>query len=206
MKILLTAGLIAGMMLMAGAAAAAEPINYDFKNGPDGWMIPDWAMEQKDCVGKSVEVSTDEAFGGTHALKIMTAYPGNDWTAAVIENDREVTLKGYKHITDRVYIPKKAKTDLLYGRIIVTAGPWFFIQMRTPVHLERGKRTEIKVPPDDGERGELLLWQCNNSDECLLAHLDRVRKIALCIKYNVSAKNQGPKYNGPVYADDITIE
>ena len=37
----------------------------------------------------------------------------------------------------------------------------------------------------------------------IVSHRDQVKKVIVRIEYNASEKHAGPKYNGPIYIDNI---
>ncbi len=194
------------LLLMTGMPAFSfKTIQFDFENGIEGWEIPDWAAEQKDCVGLDYGVTTEKAFSGDRSMKVDTNFPGTAWTAAVIEYAKDIDLSGYSKIKARIYIPKESNNQQMFGRIILTAGPWFFIEMKEPIQLKTGSWTTIEAKLDVSRLGELSYWKCVDANTCLLDNLKKVKRIAVRVEYNASFQS-GPPYKGPVYIDDITID
>ncbi|MDD5438984.1 MAG: hypothetical protein PHS37_02225 [Candidatus Omnitrophica bacterium] len=195
------------VIMVCAAAYGQKPLTFDFEKNTDGWDIPDWAMDQKDCVGRVVTATQDVSNTGKGALKIETDYPGNQWASVIVEYEKDLDLRGYKAISADVYIPKECKTELMQARIVVTAGSdYFWIEAKTPVRLVPGKWATVTAPLNVSENGELNYWRCKDLSTCILAHLDQVKKVAIRIEYNASPKNAGAPYKGPVYVDNIKIE
>lgn len=183
------------------------PVHFDFESGKEGWVIPSWAQDQNDCVGKSVSISSEQFSSGKASLKLTCDFPGDSWAAAVVEYEKDINLRGYKNITADVYLPKNAPAGFLAIKIIVTAGgPSYWIEMRKAVPLKAGKWTTIKAPLEESPDGELEYWKCKTGEECVISNLDKVSKIAIRIEYNAWASQAGPRYAGDVYIDNVTIE
>lgn len=202
------AGILGILFLSALPALAVNEIIYDFKDGTtQGWDIPDWSLELKDYVTKSVEVGSDEVTKGKNALKVTADFPGTVWRAACVEKAGDLNLTGYRSISADIYLPKEARTQLIQARIIITAGPWYFIEMRSAVRLERGKWTKVTAKLDVDEKNEASYWRCKeNAVDGLLENISHVRKIAIRIEYNAATeKNTGAPYKGPVYISGIEI-
>ncbi|MBF0494906.1 MAG: hypothetical protein HQL28_07265 [Candidatus Omnitrophica bacterium] len=195
-------------MLVLPAYAITEMV-YDFKDGTtSGWNVPDWQGDSKDYVTTAVSVGTDEAITG-NALMVVGDFPGNKWRASCAEREFNMDMTGYSSISADIYLPKKAHTELLQARIILTVGPWYFVEMRSPVKLERGKWTTVKAKLDVNNKNETDYWRVkeNDSPKGLLSNITRVRRVAIRIEYNASSeKNTGEPYNGPVYVSNITLK
>jgi len=186
--------------------SAQTRINYDFETGTQNWDIPHWATQQKDHVGSSLALSSEKTSHGDQALELMCDFPGDKWRAAVIELEEEMDLTGYETISVDVYLPKKARTELIKGRIFITAGTWWFIEMRKPVPIKRGRWTTITARLNVNEQSESLHWKTKKKEEGLMTNIDRVRKIGVRVEYNAGLKQQGTPYKGPVYIDNIIIK
>ena len=183
------------------------PIRFDFESDTEGWVIPDWSLEQKDSVGKSVSISPEQFSSGSQSLKLTCDFPGNYWAAAIVEYAKDLDLRGYKSISADVYIPKNAPAGFLAAKIIVTTsglGQW--IEMRGAVPLKPGEWVTIKAPLETSPGGELKYWRCRTNEECIISQLDKVRRVAVRIEYNVNTSTAGPAYKGDVYIDNVTIE
>jgi len=188
------------------AFGAPSSITFDFENDTQNWNIADWAGEQKDCVAKSLELSNEKVSKGANSLKIMCAFPGDKWTQVPLEFVRDMDLTGYKSISADIFLPKQARSSLFQARIILTVGPWWFVEMKAPVPLRHGEWTTVTAKLDVSDLDEAGLWRVKDKSQGLLANINRVRKITVRIEYNASTKNADAPYKGPVYVDHIVIE
>src|SRR3989338_4345469 len=193
-------------LAVSNCAAENPEIRFGFEKGLDGWDIPEWALERPDYVGQSIEISPEHATKGENSLKLNCDFPGTAWRAVVVEHVEDINLRGYKRILVDVFIPSDAPSEFLRGKIIVTAGPWWYIEMLDSVPLKRGDWTTITARLDVGDKGEMRYWKCKTKEECLEAHLDQVKKLAVRIEYNASYDRTGRAYKGPVYIDNIIVQ
>jgi hypothetical protein len=183
-------------------------INFDFENNNQGWEVPDWALEQEDCAGMFLEVASDNSSQQRQALKISCDFPGNAWTAAVIEYKREIDLEGYVSISAEVLLPEEAKGGDYQGRIILIAGSdWWWIEMRRSVPLTPGQWTTVKAKLDVNFANEKFFWKRQEGEESgILANIKNVKKIIIRVE---SEGNSGffssSSYKGPVYIDNVVI-
>ncbi len=194
---------------MSPGSHAANEIRFDFEGTNQGWIIPDWAYYQSDHKAKTVEVSDKEVSHGKNSLAVMCEFPGDEWTAALVEWKREVDLSGYDTISVDVYVPKGAPRALLKGRIILTAGEgWHFTEMKNAVYLKPGRWTTIKAKleseaPAEGEPSD---WK-GRGDKALYKNIDNIKKIAVRIEYDAAPPHRmGPRYHGPIYIDNVVIK
>ncbi len=190
-----------------GAWCAETPIHFDFESDAEGWAIPDWALEQKDSVGRSVSISPEQFSSGMRSLKLTCDFPGNSWASAIVEYQKDLDLRGYKSISADIYIPKNAPDGFLAAKIVVTTnglGQW--IEMREALPLKPGEWVTVKAPLETSPSGEMKYWRCRTNEECIISQLDKVRRLAVRIEYNVNVVKVGPPYKGDVYIDNVTIE
>ncbi|MFH1664557.1 MAG: hypothetical protein ABIA77_00200 [Candidatus Omnitrophota bacterium] len=199
--------LAAAAVIFTGSRAyCLTEILFDFEQDEEGWNIPDWAFEQGNYVGRTLEVSGDKTWKSKQALKLGCDFPGDIWTAALVEFERDMDLSGYKSITAHVFLPGSAQGGLYQARIIVTAGPWWFIEMKEAVQLKPGKWVTIKADLNVDKQSEGIYWKIKNKDASLIDNIRNVRKIAVRIEHNVNPWKAGTAYKGPVYIDQIVIE
>ena len=66
---------------------AAEKIIYDFEDGDQGWLIPEWACDNVDYSCGGSIVTKDIAKEGSSSLKLMVNFPGRGWGAGIVENE-----------------------------------------------------------------------------------------------------------------------
>ena len=187
---------------------AEEVIKYDFESGKEGWEIPDWALEQKDHVGTSVEVTSEVVYKGDNSLEIMCDFPGDVWRAAIVQVEFESNkdFSGAKEVICYIYLPKKARNELMHARIILTTGLWQFIEQREPVELKPGRWNKIKAKLDVTEETERAYWKIRRQENSLLKHINNIKKIAIRIEYNANISQTGPAYAGPIYIDEVVVK
>ena len=180
-------------------------IIFDFEKGNKGWLVPDWAIMQEDHVGKDLSISLDSNNETNNVLKLECDFPGDVWSAAVVEYEKEMDLTGYKSLSVDIFLPKEAVGDLYQARIIIVAGPWWWIQMRKSVHLINGKWNHIEANLNVGAT-ELMYWKGRNRSECLQANISDVKKIIIRIEYNANPSQASKPYKGPIFIDNIVIK
>ena len=179
---------------------------FDFEDQElNGWEIPDWAVEQQDQVGYELALSDEKTFNkSAYSLELMCNYPGDAWASAAVEYDLNIDFNGYKDISCEIFLPKKARADgFLEARIILVAGPWWWIEQRESTPLKRGKWTKLEAKLDVTAANQRSYWKRKDKNGMLVAHRDQVKKVIIRIEYNANEKHAGPKYNGPIYIDDI---
>lgn len=192
-KLLFTALAIAFVFGFSSIAQAEDKVIFSFEKDTQGWEIPEWALEQEDHVAKSVESSKDVTKDGMGSLKVMTAFPGKTWTAALVEDFEYFDWTPYKSISTDIYIPKDAPSGLK-GKIILTVGEgWKFIEMARSVALVPGEWITITANLLPGSED----WKRTVVDE---EFRKDVRKIAIRVE-----SNKKPEYTGPIYVDNVRL-
>lgn len=196
------------VFICSGACAQSDAIRFNFEGNKEGWEIPDWALNQGDHVGRKALVSPDKSSSGENALEVTCDFPGDAWRAVIVdyETNGDLDLSGYKSISADIYLPKKAQGTLYQARIIVTAGPWYFLEMSRPVDLKQGEWTKVEAKLDVDETDQRRYWKYRKDEEGLLPNIDKVKRIAIRIEYNASPSMGGPPYKGPIYIDNVVIE
>jgi len=180
-----------GLLLLPGAKAMADLQVDDFETDTPKWAVPDWALEKADHVAKKVELSEEFASKGKKSLKINAAFPGGNWTAAVVELEDYLDFTGHKKVAFDVYLPADAPIGLK-GNIVLTVGDgWVWTEQLRPVPLEPGKWTTVEASIENGSKD----WKKTVVDD---AFRGDVRKIDLRI---ISDKK--PAYTGAVFIDNI---
>ena len=91
----------------------------------------------------------------------------------------------------------------MQARIILVAGPWWWIEQRNATLLKLGKWTKIEAKLDVTEANQRSYWKRKSKEGMIVSHRDQVKKVIVRIEYNASEKHAGPKYNGPIYIDNI---
>lgn len=193
-KILVLAMAIAMVLSVSSFAGAEEKVLFSFEKDTQGWEIPEWALEQEDHVAKSIEVSKDFAKNGTQSLKVMSAFPGKIWSAAVIEDFEYFDWTPYKAISADIYIPKEAPVGLK-SKIILTVGEsWKFTEMARSVALVPGEWVTVTANLAPGSED----WKKTVVDDNFRKD---VRKVSVRVE-----SNKKPEYSGPIYIDNIRLE
>ena len=193
-KILVLAMAIAMVLAVPRLVKAEEKVLFSFEKDTQGWEIPEWALEQEDHVAKSVEVSKDFAKDGTQSLKVMAAFPGETWTAAIVEDFEYFDWTPYKSISADLYIPKEAPVGLK-AKIILTVGEsWKFTEMARSVALVPGEWVTVTANLLTGSED----WKRTVVDDSFRKD---VRKLAIRVE-----SNKKPEYNGPIYIDNVRLE
>ena len=90
--------LIITVFLSVSASVYGEDIIFDFEGTTQEWKIPGWSFDQKDHVATDVEVSEEKASSGDSSLKIMCEFPGDVWSAALVDWERHIYLSTHKSI------------------------------------------------------------------------------------------------------------
>ncbi|OGW84804.1 MAG: hypothetical protein A2987_02495 [Omnitrophica bacterium RIFCSPLOWO2_01_FULL_45_10] len=174
-------------------AQAEERVLFSFEKDTQGWEIPEWALEQEDHVGKTLEASKGIAKDGKGALELMAAFPGKVWTAAIVEDFEYFDWTPYKSVSADIYIPKDAPTGLK-AKIILTVGEsWKFTEMARSVSLVPGEWVTITADLLPGSED----WKRTVVDDNFRKD---VRKIAVRIE-----SNKKPEYAGPIYIDNVKL-
>jgi len=167
---------------------------YGFEMDPEGWGIPDWAVEEPDHVAKTVSISKDFAKEGSSSLKVEADFPGGMWTAALVEVMQYLDLGPYREISCDVYIPEGAPIGLK-AKIIVTVGAnWKFTEMSRSVPLTPGEWVTISANLLPGSED----WKMTVVDDSFRRD---VRKIDVRVE-----SNKSPVYKGAIYIDNIKVK
>ncbi|OGW74979.1 MAG: hypothetical protein A2Z72_07630 [Omnitrophica bacterium RBG_13_46_9] len=170
-----------------------EKVLFSFEQDVGDWEIPCWAMDKDDHVAKSIDVSKDVASEGECSMKIDCDFPGDAWTAAVIELEQFLDFTPYREIVVDIYVPKDTPLGLR-SKIILTVGDdWMFTEMARTVPLVPGEWVEVIGNIEPGSYD----WKRTVPDESFRAD---IRKIVVRIE-----SNRRPIYKGPVYIDNVRI-
>lgn len=195
MKKLLCMLLMAGFILGIGSSAfAAGRIIFDFETGLEGWEIPDWAYEQEDFVGETIEASKDFASTGKSSLKLVANFPGGSWKGAIAEVMEYMDWTAYGKISCDIYIPQSAPAGLRAKLILTVGDDWTWTEMSKSVKLEPGKWVTVSANLMPGS----VDWKRTNPTDEFRSD---VRKIDVRIE-----SNKKPVYKGPIYIDNMRVE
>ena len=187
------------------ALATPEEIRFTFDEGIEGWKVPDWAFEKRDYVAGEVQLTEKKVKSGSGALEIKCDFPGNRWTAALVELEGNMDFSPYDEMSVDIFIPRGAPKGFFKARFVMTVGVgWHFIEMREPVELMPGKWITLKTKI---EKEELMVssWR-GRGERRLFKHIDAVKKVAVRIEYDASPPHTiGGRYHGPIFMDNMVI-
>lgn len=187
--------IIAGLIVSVHAMAFAEGrVLYNFETGVEGWEIPDWAYEQDDYVGESLDVSDEFAAQGKSSLKMVVDFTGGSWRGAVAEVMEYLDWTPYGTLSVDVLVPPDAPVGLRAKLILTVGDDWKWTEMSKSVKLEPGKWVTISANLLPGS----MDWKRTNPTDEFRAD---VRKIDVRVE-----SNRKPIYKGPVYIDNIRVE
>jgi hypothetical protein len=183
---------VLAVFLLSGTVFAAETTIADFEEADPGkWGVPDWAKEKADHVAKDVAVSKEFAKKGAQSLVISTQFPGEKWTAAVVECEDYLDLTDKSKLAVDIYLPKDAPEGLK-GNICATYGSgWSWAEQIKNIPLVPGQWTTVEVDIADGSKD----WKKVRVDSEFRGD---IRKLDIRV---ISDKK--PAYSGPVFIDNI---
>jgi len=166
---------------------------YDFETSDQGWEIPLWAQEKPDHVAEAMVLAKGFGSRGKGCLQINANFPGERWTAALIEISQYLDLTNFDDIYVDIYVPEACPRGLR-AKIIFTVGEdWKWIEMSRNIPLVPGEWTTVKASLAEGS----FDWRRITVDK---AFKEDVRKIAIRIE-----SNNRPVYQGPIYIDNIRL-
>lgn len=193
-KILVMALAVAMVLSVSSLVRAEEKVLFGFEKDAQGWEIPEWALEQEDHVAKTVEASKDVAKEGKQSLKVMTAFPGKIWSAAVVEDFEYFDWTPYKGISADIYIPKDAPVGLKAKMILTVGESWKFTEQARSVALVPGEWVTVTGSLLPGSED----WKRTVVDDNFRKD---VRKVSIRVE-----SNKKPEYSGPIYIDNVRLE
>jgi hypothetical protein len=178
-------------MVPAIPADGYETLLFDFEENEQGWDIPAWALNLRDHVALSAEISDDRASHGTSSLEVRVDFPKDKWSAALVELQQFLNMENFEMISVDIFNPERSK--VLKGMIILTQGEdWEFNEMSRPFRLDPGEWTTVYADISENS----LDWRRKK----IGPHFRKdIRKIAVRIE---SSRN---RYRGPVYIDNIKL-
>lgn len=178
----------------AAAPITEERTYYDFEM-PDlnGWELPQWALSKTDYVAKEVSFSDEIASSGKGSMKVVSDFPGGQWTAALVEIQQYLDLSSYRVIRADIYLPPDAPIGLKAKLILTVGDNWKFVEMSRSVPLIPGEWATITASIEPGSYD----WKRVVPDE---EFAEDVRKIAIRIE-----SNRKPKYSGTLYIDNVRV-
>ncbi len=164
---------------------------YDFEQDKQSWEIPVWALDKPDHVAKDISrVSFGKNGDASKSLQVNASFPGDAWSAAIVEVQQYLDLTDHKSIFCYIFLPSHAPENLK-GKIILTVGDdWIFTEMSRAINLSPGEWTKVEADISPGSRD----WRRTQVDETFSSD---IRKIA------VRVESAHVRYEGPFYLDNI---
>jgi hypothetical protein len=166
---------------------------YDFELSEDGWEIPSWELDKPDHVARSLAITDSFSSKGSRGLELVAEFPGSQWTAALIEVQQYLDLRGYDSILVDIYLPAGCPEGLRTKLILTVGDDWRFVEMSRSVRLIPGEWTTISADVSEGS-GD---WKRTVVDDFFK---EDIRKIAVRIE-----SNRKPAYSGPIYIDNLRL-
>ena len=181
-------------IFQANDSAAREITLYTFEKDPQGWEIPDWALDKKDHVGKQLSVSEFHASEGKYALEFDVAFSGlPSWEGAYVERIADVTdWSPFGFISVDIFLPSNAPRGLRAKIILTVSDKWIWTEMNRSIPLAPGEWTVIKADFTP----QSMAWR-RFIDDSFRAD---VKKIGIRIESNGKVD-----YKGPIYIDNVKL-
>lgn len=166
----------------------------DFEKDPQGWEIPDWALDKRDYVARQIGVSEFHSSSGKYALEVESEFSGApSWEGVYVEKVIEITdWSPFRYFSADIFLPKEAPRGLR-ARIIMTVGEdWKWTEANKSIPLAPGEWTVLKVDMTP----ESTNWRRFLTDEFRAD----VRKAGVRIESNGKIA-----YKGPIYIDNVKL-
>jgi hypothetical protein len=179
---------------ISGPLLAKETVLHSFEKDPDGWEIPDWALEKGDHVATHIAVSQARATEGKASLEVAANFlPDKGWEGAYVERVADITdWSPFRYFSADVFLPAEAPRGLR-ARIILTVGEgWKWAEMNKTIPLTPGEWTVVKADMTPDSRD----WRRFITDDFRAD----VRKIGIRIESNGKVS-----YKGPIYIDNVRL-
>jgi len=195
MVVYIAAALLSYAGALPGHVLARDIVLFDFENDPEGWEIPDWALEKPDHVAQRIVISEPiAATSGTHALEVAVIFSETaGWQGAYVERVTDITdWSQFKYLSADIYLPKAAPRGLRARFILTVGDDWKWAEMNKTIPLNPGEWTVVKADISPGS----MNWR-KFIDEGFRAD---VRKMGVRVESNGKIP-----YQGPVYIDNIKL-
>jgi hypothetical protein len=175
-------------------AYSKEIVLYGFEKDPQGWEIPDWVLEKKDCVARQISVSEFHSSEGKYSLEVNSDFASNSlWQVAYVERVIDITdWTPFSYVSLDIFVPREAPQGLR-ARIILTVGnEWKWVEMNKPVLLMPGEWTVIKADITSESRN----WRKFIDND----FRSDIKKLGIRIESNGKIS-----YKGPIYIDNVRL-
>ncbi len=184
-------------LVLAGVDAyPQQKYVYNCKHYIQNWDIPEWSTYKEDHISPILSVDENFKKNDNSSLKLTVAFPGESWSAGVVEAEGIFDLTLYRALTCRVYVPRSAPKGIEARFIIVTGEDYLWLEMDRPVAINPGKQTTVTANLKYGNHG----WKSGEGRVRMSDELkEDIRKVAIRIESNIV------EYEGPVYIDNIKL-
>ena len=177
----------------AARPGQAAKVLFGFENGPQGWGIPDWALEKTDMVAKEVSTGKPGSTEGKQALQVAVNFPGGKWTGAIVEIEEYFDWSPYSGLAVDVTLPADAPAGLKAKLILTVGESWEWTEMRRAIQLSPGQTTTLRASLAAGSED----WKRATVDD---AFRKDVRKLAIRLESNK------PAFTGTFSVDNVRLE
>lgn len=179
---------------IVGQSFSKEFLLYNFEKDPQGWEIPDWALEKKDHVAEGISISEFQASSGRYALELDVNFPNSaGWRGAYVERVIDITdWTPFNYLSVDISLPKNGPRGLRARMILTVGDEWKWTEMNKSVTLTPGEWTVIKADLTSNS----LDWRRFVTD----SFRSDVRKMGVRIESNGNIA-----YKGPIYIDNVKL-
>ena len=177
----------------AAPSGGPAKVLFGFENGPQGWGIPDWAMEKTDMVAKAVTTGKAGATEGKQALQVAVDFPGGRWGGALVEVEEYFDWSPYSALAVDVTLPADAPAGLKAKLILTVGENWEWTEQRRAVQLTPGQTTTLRASLATGSED----WKRATVDD---AFRKDIRKFAIRVESNK------PAFPGTFSVDHVRLE
>jgi len=170
-----------------------ERVLFSFEQGTNGFDVPEWFREKPENAAVRIGVSKKYSSEGSQSLEVESNFPGQIWSASMVELEQYLDLTPYRQISVDVLAPRAAPMGLK-AKIILTIGDqWKWTEMICSVPLAPGEWATVNASVEPGS----MSWKRTEVGESFRSD---IRKIVVRVE-----SNKSPIYKGPVYIDNIRV-
>ena len=184
---------LAGLLLLAsvGPARAAEQPLHDFRDGLQGWHIPEWCLRDESYVGRGIAHATAGHAAADGSLALSVDFGGMLWQRAMVAVDRRLDLRGRRSLVFHTWLPADAPSGIAPTVFVVTGTESVRVESEAVFPLTPGRWTRAEVSLVPGEDG----WR---------RPFDRGRVTGLMLAVE-KYRGEPLEWRGVVRFDDVTL-
>ncbi|NQT46194.1 MAG: hypothetical protein HQ593_01785 [Candidatus Omnitrophica bacterium] len=168
---------------------------YSFENGPEGWIVPNWALEKVDHVCRGIAISEHEASDGKYSIEMLSDFAGDNWQGVYMELEMDTDMIDWSDVSSiraDMYMPPFGPYGLV-GKFILTVGEdWKWHESEYGMVLKPGEWITLRVD---------MHSTSNDWGAVDVGSMKRIIK-----KFGVRVESEDTAYTGPIYIDNIVIE